>query len=503
MIKFKNFTLVIFCVMTIFSSCKKVNNELPEKSFIEKQNDNDNYVFSKNQSTCVANLQNAGPDQIICPSPGSVQIGQPPELGITYQWFPTQGLSSANISNPIASPVNTTSYTLTSSGTNYIVNGDFELGNTLFSNDYIYYTNAFNCGYYFVGTNPRLYNSVWCRSDDHTPNGDKMLIIDGACCPLGSPPASVVWRQNISIPSGTYNFSYWVLPITNGNVLQLRVNGQYVGNSYATVPPFCRWTQVIVPITLVGSSNTLFELVNRSCIGSNDFAIDDLYLGCTIVQDEVIVEVCNPPSIAPTSYFQFGDCGPGTPSNSSIVPNLNNSYCFYWECGGQSHIFSSIQNNNNQWYINDILVTNGVTPSGSVTINPNGELIHGRSSGDNGPLFKFQVKNTTFGSQQLSQPTYVYYAGYIHPTLENIGTYKQNYTHIYSTPFNNQVGPNATYSWSVPGCTITDASIYDPEVQITFPPGISTSGITGTLTISNSLCQNGPRQVYFAYNPNL
>ncbi len=40
------------------------------------------------------------------------QIGITPEFGVDYTWFPNSGLSNANIANPIASPANSTNYTL-------------------------------------------------------------------------------------------------------------------------------------------------------------------------------------------------------------------------------------------------------------------------------------------------------------------------------------------------------------------------------------------------------
>ncbi len=54
------------------------------------------------------------PDTIVCAG-GSVQIGvlPIPEPGITYQWTPATGLSNPGVPNPIATPAQTTLYTLT------------------------------------------------------------------------------------------------------------------------------------------------------------------------------------------------------------------------------------------------------------------------------------------------------------------------------------------------------------------------------------------------------
>ena len=54
----------------------------------------------------------AGSDQSICLGQ-SIGIGSSPSIGFTYSWSPATGLSSSTISNPVASPSSTTTYTLT------------------------------------------------------------------------------------------------------------------------------------------------------------------------------------------------------------------------------------------------------------------------------------------------------------------------------------------------------------------------------------------------------
>lgn len=53
----------------------------------------------------------AGPDQLSC-NKDPVQLGAIPKQGFVYSWSPATGLSDANISNPLAMPDKTTSYTL-------------------------------------------------------------------------------------------------------------------------------------------------------------------------------------------------------------------------------------------------------------------------------------------------------------------------------------------------------------------------------------------------------
>lgn len=57
-------------------------------------------------------VANAGTNQAIC-SGASVQIGSPFTAGNTYSWSPATGLNNPNFSQPTASPLVTTTYTLT------------------------------------------------------------------------------------------------------------------------------------------------------------------------------------------------------------------------------------------------------------------------------------------------------------------------------------------------------------------------------------------------------
>jgi len=55
---------------------------------------------------------NAGPDAEACAGSGT-SIGIAPQAGLTYSWTPASGLSDQNVSNPVATPTSSTTYTLT------------------------------------------------------------------------------------------------------------------------------------------------------------------------------------------------------------------------------------------------------------------------------------------------------------------------------------------------------------------------------------------------------
>ncbi len=68
------------------------------------------YIDNVNINAIVA--ANAGIDKTICAG-GSTTIGVSPVANVNYSWLPTTGLSSSTVSNPVATPSGTTSYTLT------------------------------------------------------------------------------------------------------------------------------------------------------------------------------------------------------------------------------------------------------------------------------------------------------------------------------------------------------------------------------------------------------
>lgn len=246
----------------------------------------------------------AGPDKVICPSPGSVLIGNSPVNGISYSWFPTTGLNNPNIANPLASPGSTTTYTLTATGQNLVYNGDFELGNTGFQTDYTYYIPPyFDPGHYYIGTNPAsVNNNQWCNIDDHTPFGSNMLIVDGLF-PYNA-FQNIFWEQTISVePNKDYLFSAWFLSTSNTlntggyePIIEIKINGVIVVSDFHLVKNNCGWINLKAPVNSGTSTTALIEMRTTTDMGTglgNDFAVDDISLSCKST-DDVTVCVCAP-----------------------------------------------------------------------------------------------------------------------------------------------------------------------------------------------------------------
>jgi Secretion system C-terminal sorting domain len=451
-------------------------------------------------SQCIAN---AGPDKTICPSPGSVQIGGTAQLQTTYSWAPVTGLNNPSISNPKASPVTTTTYTLTTS-TNLIANGNFEQGNTGFSSDYTAILTNYQGGdgTYTIGSNPNNYTGHWCNKTNHTPGGTQMMIIDGL---NNFQTNDNFWKQNVRVqPNSVYNFSAWFLSNSDANynplwpIIQVKVNGIVVINNFTLQYNRCSWVNLNIPIAVGNNTSVLIEMQTITYIGTplgNDFAVDDIEMLCTSTDD---VTVTVPLPLQLTGYF---DGGSGCPGNfKPIVPYANNYYCWGGDCGIATFLESNYPSGN-EWYINDIQITGtGNIPGiGYVNIlNNTKNITLYRTTSTTTQQFKLQVKNTSQGCTQLTLPTYTYAA--LRPG-SYMGAYKSNFTKTYYTYPYNSAGPGSIYTWSVPNTTVTDIDPFTPEATIYFPQNISHTGVNGTITITNSPYCNGTYNINFNYDP--
>ncbi|MCX6256555.1 MAG: hypothetical protein NTW49_01420 [Bacteroidia bacterium] len=232
---------------------------------------------SQAQSFCTIN---AGNDTLICQPGSPVQLNA---IGNTlnYTWTPSQYLSSTTIANPVAHP--TTSITYHVSGmvldtaNQLIVNGDFSAGNTGFYSGYIYQTNLFPEGTYYVGSNPQTYHPNFSPCGDHTTGTGNMMIVNGA-----GTPNTVVWREVISVTANTsYAFSAWACNVSNVlsalAILQFSINGNLLGSPFTTLATDCDWTQFYATWNSGANTTATIAIINQNtAAGGNDFALDDI-----------------------------------------------------------------------------------------------------------------------------------------------------------------------------------------------------------------------------------
>src|SRR6185295_7243966 len=127
------------------------------------------------------------------------------------------------------------------SGSNLVVNGNFEAGNTGFTTAY----NAYNAGmlnedYYAITTDPQIVHSgMGSFADQSSGSGSLMMVVNG------SSVQQAVWQQTVAVsPNTTYQFAaFGASPnnVTPAPQLRFEVNGETVGTF--TVPPVTgQWT---------------------------------------------------------------------------------------------------------------------------------------------------------------------------------------------------------------------------------------------------------------------
>ena len=159
---------------------------------------------------------------------------------------------------------------------NLIVNGDFEAGNTAFSNDYLYSpANMQPAGTYCVVANPSWVHGAWASFGDHTTGVGLMLVANG-----DSNPTNCVWRQTVSVASNTaYLFSGWAAsshPASPGR-FYLFVNGEQQGGVVELSSTTGFWQNYSAIWSSEASASAVLEIrmLTTEAYG-NDFVLDDL-----------------------------------------------------------------------------------------------------------------------------------------------------------------------------------------------------------------------------------
>ena len=187
--------------------------------------------------------------------------------------------------NPVLTNVTTAmsgTYTVTGSalsGINLVNNGDFELGNTGFTSEYVpgqpTPTGLVPEGTFDVIANPQSRHASFATCGDHTTGSGLQMVINGAVTAGVS-----VWAQTVNVIPGTdYQYSYWVQSVVAGNPsqLQLYINGIAAGPVYTALTPTCQWIQFIYNWNSGVSSTAYLSLENQNTIANgNDFALDDI-----------------------------------------------------------------------------------------------------------------------------------------------------------------------------------------------------------------------------------
>ncbi len=217
----------------------------------------------------------AGPDTTLC-------LGQSANLfatgGTSYTWSPAAGLSSITIANPVATPLASTTYTVTvgqPSG-NLVANGDFTQGNIGFTSDYTFSNDLVPESRYSVVTNANSVHPAF-QGTGHTGNApqDNFLVVNGS-----STAGLNVWCQTISVTPGTeYYFGAWVSSVVANNpaILQFSINGQVLGSPFTAPFNLNNWGEFFQTWNSGTATTANICIVNQNTVtGGNDFGIDDI-----------------------------------------------------------------------------------------------------------------------------------------------------------------------------------------------------------------------------------
>ncbi|MBO7315599.1 MAG: hypothetical protein J6U44_00310, partial [Paludibacteraceae bacterium] len=232
--------------------------------------------------TAIAQVQVSVTDGVVEVCPNTTVQLLAPQGALSYQWTPAQGLSAADIRDPLVTVSQKTTYEVTylyDTGINLVKNGDFEQGNTGFVSRYTYKrpsgaTTLHPEGCYTIWTNAREVHNYWGRVYDHTSGRGNYLIANGH-----TTPNFVVWEQTISVePNQDYIFqAYAVNFLDNPAQLQFSIEGKQLGEIF-TLQGNDKWKHFYV-VWNSGSYNgdiTIRLLNQRTDPSGNDFGVDDI-----------------------------------------------------------------------------------------------------------------------------------------------------------------------------------------------------------------------------------
>ncbi len=163
-----------------------------------------------------------------------------------------------------------------SSGTNLVVNGGFEAGNTGFTSAYsLYSTGTLSEGFYAVTTDPQLVHSGMGRFADHTPgSGTLMMVVNGKTT------QQTVWQETVVVsPNTTYQFAAFSASpntVTPPPELRFEINGTAVGT--LSVPPVTgQWAPFSANWNSGTATSAILKIINMNvAFYGNDFTLDDI-----------------------------------------------------------------------------------------------------------------------------------------------------------------------------------------------------------------------------------
>lgn len=222
----------------------------------------------------------------LCNKNFGVTLGVSNKNAFSYDWGPSEGLSSTSIRNPIAKPGLSQTYTVTAKifiGKNLVVNGNFDKGNAHFTSKYSFLPNPdasssnFSEGKYIIDNTPENRHPCFPNCVDIPTGRGKMMIVNGA-----STANVVVWEQTIAVePDKDYAFTAFAQNVSCGGnfpaILQFSINDSLIGEPFEVSSELCKWNQFNEVWNSRKNTSAKISIVNQATwVSGNDFALDSI-----------------------------------------------------------------------------------------------------------------------------------------------------------------------------------------------------------------------------------
>lgn len=398
--------------------------------------------------------------------------------------------------------------TITTGGTNLVINGDFENGSTGFTSDYIPGTGGSwgllsNPGQYAVSTSPNLVHNNFYFCGDHTTGTGNMYIANGS-----DVANTIVWQQTITVvPNTNYNFSAWATSVENTTdpaFLQFFVNNIQIGAVFSPTNTGCNWTQFFNLWNSGSSTSATISIKNQNISqGGNDFALDDISFRSYCTNYDTIVVSYDPTTLDIGPDISFCDYAPETISATSNDPTLQYSW-------STNETTSTITPTSNGQYVLTVTTDSGclIQDSTLVTVNTSPTNIVVTSTDESCDLNNGQI---TLGSVTNGSAPFQYnlnLAGYsVSTNYSNLneGTYTLSVQDVNGCIYNasdiilgNTPGPNdLNITTTDATCQLLNGSIIiNNTVGGQSPMNYSIDGINYNTTINYSSIASGTYTVY-------
>ncbi|MCB0704959.1 MAG: T9SS type A sorting domain-containing protein [Saprospiraceae bacterium] len=243
--------------------------------------------------------------------------------------------------------------------TNLVPEGDFEIAGNMLP---LAYSTSLNhlcaCNYspgnpgygsYCIETDAYLKCTSFDHINDHTSGAGKFMVVDGF--PDSDPPTgidpNIVWKYGMTFAAaGDYEFSFWWYPnmsSSTGTLPEFDFRVDYsavvsgIGGTSATLDS---WNEFCTTFTIVDPGFHVIEIGQLNTgNGSNDYGIDDIFLGhccsCDIQADFTYVQTSNfnvdftsavTSSSCTSPVWYEWDFGDGTSASGPTLSTVSHNY---------------------------------------------------------------------------------------------------------------------------------------------------------------------------------